>query len=47
MLNKEKKKRNRNEVIEISEVTVSRQKLIIDLLKETLYVNYEAIFEKR
>ena len=47
MLNKDKKKRVRNESVEVSETTISRQKMIIELLKETLYVNYEAIFEKR
>jgi len=47
MLDKDKKRRNRVENTEISEVTISRQKMIIELLRETLYINYEAVFEKR
>lgn len=43
-LNKEKKKKNKTESTELSQLAIDRQRLIINLLKECLFVNYEIIW---
>jgi hypothetical protein len=43
-MNKDKKKKNKTESAELSELAIDRQRLIINLLKECLFVNYEIIW---